>query len=99
MYKTGSVDRTALDLFDGFTKGIRNPPQIYQAEAEFISKGKNGPLVFCNPYTGPGYKYDIISSYPSIMSSGCLFPIDEGEFKHLSKDEFDNLPFYQYVVV
>ena len=30
------------------------------------------------------------------MNSSFLFPIDEGEFKKLSNDEFNNLPFYQY---
>ena len=96
LYKTGSNSNTALYLFDRFTHHIKNPPPIRQAEAQFIIKSKQGALIFAEPYKGSGYKLDIVSSYPSIMNSGFTFPIKEGEFKNLTKDEFNNLPFYQY---
>ena len=84
LYKTGNIDRTALYLFDRFTKHIRTPPNIYQAEAEFISNAKQGALIFAEPYQGEAYKFDIVSSYPSIMNSSFLFPIKEGEFRNIT---------------
>ena len=98
LYKSGNIDATALHLFDRFTKHIRNPPNIFQAEATFISNSKQGALIFGEPYEGEGHKFDIVSSYPSIMNSSFLFPIKEGEFKNITLNEFNNLEFYQYGV-
>ena len=96
IYKSGSISQTALNLFDRFTHHIRNPAKIEEQEAQYISNSKQGALIFGEEYNGIGYKFDIVSSYPSIMNSKMLFPINEGEFKKISEQEFINLEFYQY---
>ena len=96
IYKSGSISQTALNLFDRFTHHIRNPPKIEEKEAEFISNSKQGALIFGEEYTGVAHKFDIVSAYSSIMNSKMLFPINEGEFKKLTEEEFINLEFYQY---
>ena len=98
MYKSGNIPETALNLFDRYTHHIKNPPQIKQAEGNWIQDSKQGALIFAKTdnYIGQGYSYDVKSHYPSIMSSSMLFPIGEGEFKKISQDEFNGLAFYQY---
>ena len=96
IYKSGSISQTSLNLFERFTHHIRNPPKIEEKEAEFISNSKQGALIFGEEYNGVGHKFDIVSSYPSIMNSKQLFPINKGEFKKSTKEEFINLEFYQY---
>ena len=94
LYKTGYKDKvTALDLFDRYTKHIMKAPIIYQAEANFINNASTGAIIFFDDYTGPAYKYDVVSMYPSIMNSKILFPIKEGEFLHIT--EF-NKEFFKY---
>ena len=96
IYKSGSISQTALNLFDRFTHHIRNPPKIEEQEAQYISNSKQGALIFGEDYNGVGHKFDIVSSYPSIMNSKMLFPINEGELKIITQQEFNNLEFYQY---
>ena len=79
LYKTGNNADTALNLFDKYTKIIKNPPLIKQVEASFISKCK-GAIIFGTPYDGSAFKYDIKSMYPSIQASTIKFPIDEGYY-------------------
>ncbi len=97
LYKTGYKDKVvALDLFDRYTKHIAKPPKILQAEADYIKKASQGAIIFTDDYTGPGWKYDICSMYPSMMNSGMLFPIKEGEFMHLTKDDFEQISYFKY---
>jgi hypothetical protein len=88
LFKTGNDKATALNLFDRFTKTILNPPNILQVEANFVSKATQGAIIFTEKYSGPAWKYDVKSMYPSIMNSGMLFPIKEGEFINLSTNDF-----------
>jgi hypothetical protein len=86
LYKTGYKDKVvALDLFDRYTKHIMKAPVIYQAEANFINNSSIGAIIFTDDYSGPAYKYDVVSMYPSIMNSKMLFPIKEGEFLYLTE--------------
>jgi hypothetical protein len=95
LYKTGNNADTALNLFDKYTKIIKNPPLIKQVEASFISKCK-GAIIFGTPYDGSAFKYDIKSMYPSIQASTIKFPIDEGEILYLTNDEFHGMNYYKY---
>jgi hypothetical protein len=92
--KTGNIKDTALDLFDKFTKYLKTPEPILQDEAEWIHNTNTGAIIWAEPYTGPGYKYDIRSMYPSIMISSGKFPIGRGEFNKL--DTLDNLTYFQF---
>lgn len=94
MRKTGNYKNTALDLFDRFTKYLMNPEPIEQDEAYWIQSANIGAIIWADKYTGEGYKYDIKSMYPSIMSSTGKFPIKKGEFKIL--ETLDNLPYFSF---
>ena len=95
-FVSGSIKQTALELFSSLNKLII-PEIIKQDEALWIESCKSGALIWSNDYTGPIYKYDYISNYPSIMcNSHFLIPIKRGEFKSLTKETFDSLPFYNY---
>lgn len=96
LYQTGTIASTALFHFDRFTHHIKEPTHIYQAEAQFIKNSTTGALIFGEKYEGEGHKFDIVSSYPSIMNSNFCFPIKEGEFINLTKDEFNNIEFFKY---
>ena len=95
LYKTGYKDKiVALDLFDRYTKHILKAPVIHQAEGQTINNASIGAIIFTDhEYTGPAYKYDVVSFYPSIMNSKILFPLKEGEY--LTITEFTD-PFFKY---
>lgn len=92
--KTGNIKDTALDLFDKFTKYLKTPEQILQDEAEWIHNTNTGAIIWAEPYSGTGYKYDIKSMYPSIMISSGKFPIGRGEFNNLNT--LDNITYFQF---
>jgi hypothetical protein len=95
LYKTGSNNVTALDLFNRYTKHIKIPPSIDQVESTFINNASQGALIFnTKGYDGPAYKSDVRSMYPSIMKSKMLFPVAEGELKYLT--EFISKDFFHY---
>jgi hypothetical protein len=85
LYKTGNTKTTCLNVFDTFTKYIKNPPKPTQLEADWISDCSHGAIIFHDKYSGPVYKYDKKSMYPSIMKSKQLFPVDAGEFTQISE--------------
>lgn len=98
LYKTGENKRTALNLFDMFTKYIKTPDEIKQDEAIFINNASIGAIIHTEAYEGEGYKYDVVSMYPSILNGMLLTPLERGEFIRLSQDEFNNMQFYKYGV-
>lgn len=102
LYKTGSNNVTALDLFNRYTKHIKIPPSIDQVESTFINNASQGALIFnTKNYDGPAYKADIKSMYPSIMKSKMLFPVSQGELKYLTEfisKEFFNYGIYRCIV-
>lgn len=92
MFKTGRNAQTALYFAFKFLreKKIEAEPVTYEEYKWF--EDCNGQLVWGEPYEGKIWKYDINSSYPSIYSSGLfLIPFRCGEFKHLTKEEFDEM--------
>ena len=96
LYKTGTVKRTALYLFEQLSKEIQLPESINQIEKEWLENASIGALINFTEYTGEAYKYDIKSQYPSILKSVFMIPLKSGEFKKFSKDEFDKLEYFTY---
>lgn len=96
LYKTGTIKRTSLFLFERLSEDIPNPDPIDQIEKEWIENSGIGAIITFTNYEGQAYKYDIKSQYPSILNSVFLFPVKRGEFKTFSNEEFDNLKFYPY---
>lgn len=94
LYKTGEIRTTALNLFDKFSKTIVNPEKIMEQEAKWIDKASIGALITAKEYDGPAYEYDFKSMYPSQMDRKLYCPVKAGEFKRLTKDEFDAIKFY-----
>jgi hypothetical protein len=96
LYKTGSIRNTALSLFDELTKHL-NPEELLEDEAIWITESTKGALIFNDKYEGTVYKYDVKSRYPSILESlNILVPLKRGEFKILTKEEFNNLKFFPH---
>ena len=94
MYKTGTVKRTSLALFDKLTKHI-TPQHIFQIEAQWVQESTCGPIKFNTPYEGQAYKWDIKSMFPFILSSiNFMIPVKEGIFKHFTTEEFKALKYY-----
>lgn len=94
MYKSGTVKRTSLALFDKHTKHI-TPQHIFQIEAQWVQESTCGAIKFNTPYDGQAYKYDIKSMFPFILSSvNFMIPVKEGIFKHFTTEEFKALKFY-----
>ena len=96
LYKTGTVKRTALYLFEQLSKEIHLPEHINQIEKEWLENATIGALINFTEYEGEAYKYDIKSQYPSILKSVFMIPLKAGEFKKFSKDEFDKLEYFTY---
>ena len=95
LYKTGTVAKTALNLFSEFVNVT--PDKIKDFEVDILESTYKGALYHGEPYTGKAYKYDIISAYSSIMKSTHMqFPIKEGVSKTLTRDEFDEMAFFKY---
>jgi hypothetical protein len=96
MYKTGSIKDTALFLLDEETKKYK-PDDLEIDESLWIQEATTGALIFNEPYEGYAYKFDVISKYPStITSNNFLVPLKRGEFKIIDKETFENLKFYSY---
>jgi len=90
LYKTGSIRRTALDLFYSFHRTLAIE-EIQQDEAFWIQKATLGPIIFAKPYEGKGkgYLYDFKSAYSSIQKDKkMLFPIKRGAFDNISNELF-----------
>ena len=71
--KRVNYTNTALELFNYFNKTIHTE-KIEQNEGNMIQKSSIGSILFYKPYSGPVYKYDLISTYPSILMSNLLRP-------------------------
>jgi hypothetical protein len=99
MYKTGSDAQTAICLaYKYLNENNISAENITFNEFKVLEDASHGPLVFAdNKREGKFWLYDINSSYPSIYSSPYfMIPIREGEFKTLSKSEFENIKHYSY---
>ena len=90
LYKTGSILKTAQNLLDSTTKHI-TPENILLDEAQIIQGSTKGATIFYDKYKGKGYKSDIKSMFPYIMSSQIMIPIKRGIFKKMTKEEFEEM--------
>lgn len=91
LYKTGSILRTAQKLLDDTTKHI-TPENILFDEAEVIQNTTQGSTIFNEKYEGEGYKGDIKSMFPYIMSlKSTLIPVKRGIFKQMTQEEFNEM--------
>lgn len=88
LFKSGSYNNAALDLFDRLTKCIVEPDEILQDEGYWIKEASTSALIWAEEYEGELYKYDIKSAYPYLMTlNTSKFPIKRGEFEKLEKFE------------
>ena len=93
MYKSGRDAVTSMNLAYYFLNEKSRharaivPEPITEEEARWIEDASIGALICAEEYQGPGWKYDINSSYPSIMSDHrFMIPIKEGEFKTIKPE-------------
>lgn len=92
LYKSGSYVLSSIQLFyDFLPKDFTDPEQIEDWEADILNSCSVGALRYANNnYEGKGYKYDIVSSYPSIMSRS-NFPMKKGKLLTITQDDLDNM--------
>ena len=98
LYKTGgNLKKWSLELFRQMNLNIQ-PEQIQPDEHEFIESAKCGSLVWAkNGYKGKAYKKDMVSMYPYILKNQkFMIPIKRGEFKKITKKEFDKMDYYNF---
>ncbi len=89
MFKSGSVPRTSLALFNHFNEVI--PEKITPDEGAWLTAATLGAIAWCKPYNGPIWKYDYVSMYPSIMqNNNMLFPVKQGRFETIEKFDKDH---------
>jgi hypothetical protein len=97
LYRTGNFKTTALNLFDETTQHIAHPPTIGQVEGHYLNKASQGAIYFTTKgYSGPAYKADIKSMYPSIMNSQATFPIKPGEWQFITSFDKEYFPYGIY---
>ena len=91
IYKSGSPRKTALQLFRQTVNGKIIPETISFKEMKYISKASNGPLMYADKgYRGKGWKYDVVSMYPSVMYEAVFFfPIKAPEYLIMTTEEFN----------
>ena len=92
MYMTGKNTKTALQYFYDLTKYMKPAEPIGATESRWIENSVKGPMVYSEPYKGPGYQYDIVSMYPSLMiDKKFKLPIKKGSFMKLTDTEFNSM--------
>lgn len=96
LYRTGKDSTTAIYLAYYFLNQKKFVPEtISSREALWIQSASSGQIIFGREYKGKGYKLDFNSAYPSIYSHvNFLIPIKVGEFKQLTKKEFESMKFF-----
>lgn len=96
MYKTGGIIKTSEKLFFDLNKSLVADP-ITNDEAEWIHDATCGALIWRDEYKGEAFKYDVVSQYPSLLSSSAFqFPIKKGVYHKYSQQEFDSLERLEY---
>jgi len=97
MYKTGKDTITALKLWIDLLRGKTNnvikqrkqkdtihfetAKHIQDEETQWLENATTGPLMYGEKYTGPAYKYDVVSMYPHLMTlSKFMIPVEMGTF-------------------
>ncbi len=97
LYKSGKDIKCVLQRFQRLNKNLV-ADSIEGDEAIWIDKASYSALIWAeNGYEGPGYEYDFVSKYASILiDQRFMFPIKKGIFKSLSKEDFNHLDSYDF---
>ena len=95
LYKTGSVAKTALQYFFNFHPITPQPIEKY--EWDIYDQCCNNAIIWAKPFKGKGFKYDIVSQFPSIlMSTGFQIPTTKGKLETITIQDFKNKKFFSY---
>lgn len=97
LYKTGTVNKAALNRFYELNKSIIADP-IEHDEAEWLSGCSMSSLIWVQKgYKGEGWCYDVNSAYSNILANqNFAFPVKRGEFKKITQEEFDNKKYLEF---
>lgn len=95
MYKSGGYTKTSLKLlFDYMNTNKIYPEPIEEYESKFLLDS-GGAYHMAEKYTGPLYKYDSRSFFPSVYSStNLLIPIKKGILKTLKTEDLNNMKYF-----
>lgn len=98
LFRTGSTAKSALQLFyDLCPVKETDPDPICTKEEKILQEATNGAMIWVIKYKGKGYKYDVVSEYPSIMISRSLkIPFGGVVFSKMTNDELKDLKFFKY---
>jgi len=97
LFRTGSVAKTSMQLFYDLNEEPDEPEPISEKENEFLLKAINGAMIWAKPYKGKGYKYDVVSEYPSIMISKNLkIPYGGVTFHKITNKELREMGVFKY---
>jgi hypothetical protein len=97
LFRTGSTGKTALQLFYDLCYQEEDPDNIDEKETEYLRLVTSGALIWGIKYKGKGYKYDVVSHYPSIMLSKVLkIPYGKPEYHTFTQDEFNEMKYFRY---
>lgn len=95
LYMTGGERKTSDQLFRR-TCNPSKPDKISKKEAMWLRKCR-GQLRSAIKYKGKGWKLDIVSAYPYIMSSDKFnVPYKKGKFLTMTNEEFQNTKYYKF---
>jgi hypothetical protein len=81
-----SIHEACQYLFNHFSRSIQEPEEISDIEAKWLDDCTSGGLIYAVDDTNVenAYQYDIVSCYPSFMSSTYFqFPTTKGDFKQI----------------
>ena len=91
LYRSGGFKQAALKYFFEINTAVQ-PDEIDDDNAKWINEATHAALTYWQPYHGNIHSYDINSHYPNVMRKNFnYFPVKDGEFKILSKDEFKKI--------
>ncbi len=89
MRKCKDINNAIMDLFHHTTYGLPEPAPIELMEGKLHRATDRHGLIFSHKYSGPCWKYDFVSRYPSIMTGTKCMPVGPGEFTTITQEEMD----------
>ncbi len=96
LFKTGDLRRTTIDFFYQHVQHIETDHINYD-EAFWLDNATVGALMWAVPYEGEAYELDMISCYPSILSSvNFLVPTKTGTFTTFTQEQFDEMKYLKF---
>lgn len=95
LFRTGSVKKTALQLFYDLCPVKEMPETISQKESKILQLATCGAIIWADNYEGKGYLYDVVSEYPSVMCLDCAVPWGEPIFLNITNEEFQKMKFFK----